>query len=224
MMPDLRLREERGKKLARVGAFIMLSVVVAVTVLLRPGYQWVSLTVGVCGAIAVAASGDLTGGRGTPGPYEERRKKRARAAGFIASGTIIISGLVQPDWQWVPFAVGGSAAIAVAAVAARGDLPGGRGRSGHGRGSGLSGRGRDEDGPVGTAAHQWHLLVMVSRLMPGPAGRRWLTEAESLLSEITAGRRGAAIRSYLLSAPRLAAMMWAHEARRRARPGPRRPG
>jgi hypothetical protein len=53
------------------------------------------------------------------------------------------------------------------------------------------------------------MLVMVSRLMPGPAGRRWLAEAESLLSEIAPDRRGSAIRSYLLSAPRLAVMMWA---------------
>jgi hypothetical protein len=210
MMPGIRLREERGKKRARVGAFIALSAVAAVTVLLQPGYQWVSLTVGVCTAVAVAASGDLPGGR-----------KRGRAGGFIGSGTIIISGLFQPGWQWVPFAVGVSAAVA---VVTSGDLPGGRRRGGRGRGSGLSGRGRDDDGPAGPAAHRWHVLVMVSRLMPGPAGRRWLAEAESLLPEITAARRGAAVRSYLLSAPRLAVMMWAREAQRRARPGPRRPG
>ena len=90
-------------------------------------------------------------------------------------------------------------------------------------GAGVRGR-DDDDGPVGAAAHRWQMLVMVSRLMPRPAGRRWLAEADSLLSETTAARRGAAIRSYLLSAPRLAAMMWANEARRRARPGPRRPG
>ena len=222
MMPGIHLREERRKKRARAGAFIALSAVAAVTVLLQPGYQWVSLTVGVCGAVAVAASGDLPGGRGRLDPHEERRKKRGRVGGFIGSGTIIISGLFQPGWQWVPFAVGVSAAVA---VAASGDLPGGRRRGGHGRGSGLSGRGRDDDdGPAGPAAHRWRMLVMVSRLMPGPAGRRWLAEAESLLSEITAARRGAAVRSYLLSAPRLAVMMWAREAQRRARPGPRRPG
>ena len=217
MMPGLRLREEHRKKRARVGGFIALSAVVAVTVLLQPGYQWVSLAVGVCGAIAVAASGDLPGGRGRLDPCEERRKKRVRVGGFIGSGTVIVSGLFQPGWQWIPFAVGVSAAIA---VAAGGDLPGGRRR-----GSGLSGRGRDDDdGPVGAAAHRWHMLVMVSRLMPRPSGRRWLAEAESLLSEITAARRGTAIRSYLLSAPRLLAMMWAHEVLRRTRPGPRRPG
>ena len=196
MMPGIDPRNERVKKRARVGAFIALSAVAAVTVLLQPGYQWVSLTVGVCGAVAVAASGDLPGGRGRLGPCKERRKKRGRVGGFIGSGTIIISGLFQPGWQWVPFAVGVSAAVA---VAASGDLPGGRRRGGHGRGSGLSGRGRDDDdGPAGVAAHRWHMLVMVSRLMPRSAGRRWVAEAESLLSEITATRRGAAIRSYLL--------------------------
>jgi len=215
-MPGPRLREERRKERTRVGIFIALSAVVVVTVLLQPGYEWVSLAVGVSGAVAVAASGDLPGGRGRVDPGKERRKKRGRAGGFIGCGAVIVSGLLQPGWQWVPLAVGVPAAIA---VAAGGGLPGGRRR-----GSGLSGRGRDDDGPADAAAHRWRMLVMVSRLMPGPAGRRWLAEAESLLSEITAARRGAAIRSYLLSAPRLAAMMWAREARRRARPGPRRPG
>jgi hypothetical protein len=218
MMPGTD-REERRKKRARAGGFIALSTVVAVTALLRPGYQWVSLAVGVCSAIAMAASGDLNGGRGVPGPDSERRKKRARAGAFIGCGTIVISGLFQPDWQWVPFAVG---VPVVAALLTSGDLRG-VGRRAHGRGSGLSRAGRDEDGPIG-AAHRWRTLAMVSRLMPGPGGRRWLAEAESLLSEIAPGRRCAAIRSYLLSAPGLVVMMWAREARRRARLGPRRPG
>jgi hypothetical protein len=68
------------------------------------------------------------------------------------------------------------------------------------------------------------MLVTFSRLMPRSAGQRWLTEAESLLSEVTAARRGAAIRSYLLSAPGLVAMMWAREVQRRVRLGPRRTG
>ncbi len=92
-------------------------------------------------------------------------------------------------------------------------------------GNGLSVRGRDDDGgPDGEAAHRWRTLVMMSRLMPRTAGRRWLAEAESLLAEVSAARRGPAVRSYLLSAPRLAAMMWARQALRRTRPGPRRPG
>jgi hypothetical protein len=84
----------------------------------------------------------------------------------------------------------------------------GSGRSRHGQddeGSGLSGRGRDDDGgPAGEAVHRRQTLAVVSRLMPASAGRRWLAEAESLLAEVTAARRGATIRSYLLSAPRLA--------------------
>ena len=92
-------------------------------------------------------------------------------------------------------------------------------------GNGLGVRGWDDDGgPDGGAVHRWRTLAVVSRLMPASAGRRWLAEAGSLLAEVPAARRGAAVRSYLLSAPRLAVMMWAREARRRARPGPRRPG
>jgi hypothetical protein len=148
---------------------------------------------------------------------EERRRRRAPVVVFIVCGTAAVSVLFRPDWQWVPLAVGMSAVIAVGAGSG---WPGGRGRV-----SGLGGRGRDDDdGPGGAAAHRWHLLVMVSRLMPRSAGRRWLAEAESLLSEITAARRGAAIRSYLLSAPGLVVMMWARKALRQARPGPRRPG
>jgi hypothetical protein len=46
----------------------------------------------------------------------------------------------------------------------------------------------------------------------------------SLLAESAPSKRGAAIRSYLLSAPGLIVTMWARAAQRRARLGPRRPG
>jgi hypothetical protein len=152
-------------------------------------------------------------------PGKERVKQRARVGICIAAVAMTVVVLIQPGWTWAPL-VFVIAITAVSTIAASGDLPGG-----HGRGSGLSGRGRDDDdGPVGAAAHRWHMLIMVSRLMPRSAGRRWLAEAESLLSEITATRRGAAIRSYLLSAPRLVVMIWAREVQRRARLGPRRPG
>ena len=99
------------------------------------------------------------------------------------------------------------------------------GPGGRGRGSGLGARGRDDaDGPAGAVAHRWHMLLMVSRLMPRSAGRRRLGETGSLPWEIAAARRGAAIRSYLLSAPRLVVMLWVREVLRRARLGPRRPG
>jgi len=256
-MPDLDSRKERTKNRVRIGAFIAASTTVITTALLQPGPQWVLLAVGVAAAIAVAASADLPrgGGRGglaeaqslrtMPGidPREVRRKKRGRVSAFIGSSTMAISALFQPGWEWLPLAVGVSAAIAVAASA---DLPGRSGRDsgltgralillirdgtvtgsrGSGSGSGLAGPGRDDDdGPVDATAHQWRMLAAVSRLMPRPAGRRWLAEAESLLSEILPVRRGAAIRSYLLSAPWLVVMMWAREAQRRARLGPRRPG
>ena len=157
---------------------------------------------------------------------EERRKKRAPVIAFILFGTLVVTALTQrfsPGWQWVPLAVG---VVAVTAVGVTIDLPGGRGRGrGRQRGSGLAGRGRDDDdGPAGAVAHRWPMLRMVARLMPRPAGRRWLAEAESLLAEIAPGFRAAALRSYLLSAAGLVVMMWVREAQRRARPGPRRPG
>lgn len=156
-------------------------------------------------------------------PRNEERKKRALLAGVTGGGAVMAYVVVAATrfsaWEWLPLAVGLAVitAIAVAGIAGR---PGGRRR-----GSGLRGCGRDDDdGPAGAAAHRWRMLVMVSRMMPRSAGCRWLTEAESLLPEIAAVRRGAAIRNYLLWAPRLVVMMWAHEVLRRARLGPRHPG
>jgi hypothetical protein len=159
-------------------------------------------------------------------PREDARKRRVRIGlpiyflVFTAS-TALLSGTRFGAWRWLPGALGiiAMAVFTAISMAASGYRPGGRRR-----GSGWSGRGRDDDGSGSAAAHRWHMLVMASRLMPGSAGRRWLTEAESVLSEIAAARRGAAIRSYLLSAPRLMVMMWAREILRRARLGTRRPG
>ena len=155
------------------------------------------------------------------GPRDDGRKKRTLMAAFTGGGAVmayvVLSASRFSAWEWVPLAAGLIVIIVIAVAGIAG--PGGRGR-----GSGLSGRGRDDDGPAGAAAHRWRMLVMVSRLMPRSAGCRWLTEAGSVLSEIAAARRGAAIRSYLLSAPRLVVMMWAREVLRRARPGPRHPG
>jgi hypothetical protein len=138
-----------------------------------------------------------------------------------ATGALVL----WPEWTWV--AVGCTLALAVtSSIAAIAELRAeGRWKGWIRRGSGPSGRGRDDaDGPASEAAHRWRTLAVVARLMPRSAGRRWLAEAESLLAEITPARRGAAVRSYLLSAPRLAVTMWAREGLRRARPGPRRPG
>jgi hypothetical protein len=160
-------------------------------------------------------------------PREGARKQRARIGLLVywvvvTASTVLLSGTRFSAWRWMPGILGitGMVVFTAVAMAASGYRPGGRGR-----GSGFRGHGRDDDdGPAGAAAHRWRLLVMVSRLMPRSASRRWLAEAGSLLSEIAAARRGAAIRSYLLSAPRLLVMMWAREVLRRARLGPRRPG
>ena len=163
-------------------------------------------------------------------PRDERRKQRGRAAGLISTATILASALFPSSWtwlgtdpsDWVLFAV---STVVVVAVVLSADLPHGRGRDGRRKGGVLTGRGDDGDSrPSGSAAYQWRRLKVVSRLMPGSAGRRWLAEAESLLAEIKPGRRGAAIRSYLVTAPWLVVTMWARAAQRRARPGPRRPG
>jgi hypothetical protein len=160
-------------------------------------------------------------------------EKLAGAGMWIAIGASSYVASTRPEWKWA--AAGCVMALAVVSAVAgiprrlagrRVVLRKGSGRSGRGRdeGSGRSGRGRDDDGPVGEAVHRRRTLAVVSRLMPASAGRRWLAETESLLAEVTAARRGAAVRSYLLSAPRLAVMMWTREVLRRARLGPRRPG
>jgi len=159
------------------------------------------------------------------GPRRDRVKKRgivwlAGAGMWIAIGAAVI---LPPDRAgWVR--VTGACCYSLAALSFIAVYAARRGR-GWRTGNGVSARGREhDDGPDGRAVRQWRTLAVVSRLMPGPAGRRWLAEAESLLAELTPARRGAAVRSYLLSAPRLTVMLWAREALRRARPGPRRPG
>jgi hypothetical protein len=160
------------------------------------------------------------------GTRAERVKKLARAAMWAAVTAALVLGPISRGWVLVASActLAFGALTVIASLAAIDALPGGS-RWGRPKGSGLSGRGHgDDDGPAEGAAHRWHALVTVSRLMPRSAGGRWLAEAESLLAEIPAAQRGAAVRSYLRSAPRLAVMMWAREALRRTHPGPRRPG
>ena len=169
---------------------------------------------------------DLDGMTPDMDPRKERVRRGARVSICIAMVAMVVLLLLRPGSTWVPVAFVIAVSF-ISPIASTGDLPGGRRRGGGrgGSGSGLSGHGRDDHGrPVGAVVHRWRMLVTLSRLMPRSAGQRWLTEAESLLSEITAARRGAAIRSYLLSAPRLVVMMWAREVQRRARLGPRRTG
>ena len=157
-------------------------------------------------------------------PRYDARRKRARVAIFINAGAIVAStalgGTRFSGWRWAPWVLG-LALIVVFTAVSMNSRSGPRGRRGI---SGLSGHDRavgDQfDAPV---AHRWHQLVMVSRMMPGPAGRRWLAEAESVLWEITAAQRATAVRSYLLSGLRVAAVMWTYAGLRRVRPGPRHP-
>jgi hypothetical protein len=155
-------------------------------------------------------------------------ERLAGAGMWIAIGASVFLASTRPGRMWLL----AGCIVALAVVSAVAGIPRRRAgrrlvlRKGNGRArdGGLSGRGHDDDGPAGEAVRGWHTLAVVSRLMPRAAGRRWLAEAQSLLAELTAAQRGAAVRSYLLSAPRLAVMMWARQVLRRARPGPRRPG
>jgi hypothetical protein len=159
-------------------------------------------------------------------------EKLARAGMWIANGVGFYLASTGTDWTWAPAGCGAALAVVTAATNFQLRLAGqrlelGKG-SGHGQndgGSGVSGHARDDDaGPAAEAAYRRRALAVVSRLMPAAAGRRWLAEAESLLAEVAPARRGASVRSYLRSAPRLAVMMWAREVLRRARLSPRRPG
>jgi hypothetical protein len=147
-------------------------------------------------------------------PREDARRKRGRFAGIVSVVTIfattMLSGTRFRDWQWALGLVSFTVIIVVTTFSMRKIGPPYRRGGGGGSRPGVGGVGgliRGDAGPDG----QRRTLLAVSRMMPGLAGHRWLAEAESLLSEIAAARRGAAVRSYLLSAPRLMAMLWARE-------------
>jgi hypothetical protein len=157
-------------------------------------------------------------------PRHVARRKRARVAMFITAGATMAStalgGTRFSGWQWTPWVLGLTLIIVFTAIA----MNSGGGRRGRRRISGLSGRDRTAgDRFGGLVAHRWHGLIVVSRMMPGPAGRRWLAEAESVLWEIAAAQHSTAVRSYLLSGLRVAAAMWVYEGPRRVPPGPRHP-
>jgi hypothetical protein len=151
-------------------------------------------------------------------PRGAARRKRALAAGFIggiaAAVDAVLGGTRFHSWAWTSWLAG---LVIITAVA----LTGYRGRS-DGRPKAHGGhrvsRPEADDGP---ATHGWPMLALVSRLMPRSAGARWLAEAESTLAEIADDPRGAAFRSYLLSAPRLIPALWLHQiaSLRRRRPG-----
>jgi hypothetical protein len=156
-------------------------------------------------------------------------ERLASAGMWIAIGISIYLASIRSERPWVS----SCCVMVLAVVSAVAGVPRRRAgrrlvlRKGNGRGreSGLNVLGRDGDRPADEMVpHRQRMLAVVSRLMPASAGRRWLAEAASLLTEVSADRRSAAVRSYLLSAPRLAVMMWVREVLRRARVGPRRPG
>ena len=166
-------------------------------------------------------------------PRTDAKKKRAG----IGTGILVVAGTADAIVAGSGFGPSLSVreivmAVVLAVTTAFIVVPSGYRFRGHGpagvrgggNGSGLGWRTREADEAAGGPAHRWRGLVVVSRVMPPTASRRWLAEAESVLSEIEAPRRGQAIRSYLRSAPRLAVMMWIREVLRRARLGPRRPG
>lgn len=61
---------------------------------------------------------------------------------------------------------------------------------------------------------RWRVICAASRLMPPAAGSRWLAEARSFLAEVPLEYRRRAIRSYLVTAPRVIAVTWAISLRR----------
>jgi hypothetical protein len=69
-----------------------------------------------------------------------------------------------------------------------------------------------------TAMASWRILRAASRLMPQAAGRRWLAEAGSFLSEAPVRDRRRAARNYLFTAPQVIAATWTSALTRRTRP------
>jgi hypothetical protein len=70
-------------------------------------------------------------------------------------------------------------------------------------------------GPIAGAA--WQVMRAAARLMPRAAGRRWLAEAASFLSEAPPAQRHTAFRSYLAAAPQTILTSWASHLTRRSR-------
>lgn len=91
-----------------------------------------------------------------------RVKKLARAGMWVAVGAEVTLVSVSSGWTLVALAC--SAALgALSVIAAVAGLPAGRRwRGSRGKGGGLSGRGRDDDGPAGQALHRWPALVMAA--------------------------------------------------------------
>jgi Ser/Thr protein kinase RdoA (MazF antagonist) len=106
-------------------------------------------------------------------------ERLAGAGMWIAIGASVYLESIRPEWMWVLAGCIMTLAVVSAVAGIPRRLAGRRLvlRKGNGRGrdSGLGGRGGDDDGPAGEAAHQWRTLAVVSRLIrlrrPPVAGR-----------------------------------------------------
>jgi hypothetical protein len=166
--------------------------------------------------------------------HEARRRKWVPYIGWMIIASMVseavFSTFLPAAWQPLPMGIGIVAITVISIISRLIDPPargavGGRLRRSRSRRGVVAAYGADGDAaPAEAAASRPRLMTLAGWLMPRSAGRRWLAEADSLLAEIAPSRRARAIRSYLWSAPSLAAMLWAREALRRTRAGRRRPG
>jgi hypothetical protein len=69
-----------------------------------------------------------------------------------------------------------------------------------------------------TTTASWRIMRLASGLMPRAAGRRWLAEAVSCLTEAPAEYQRRAARNYLVTAPQVIAVTWTSALTRRTQP------
>lgn len=144
-----------------------------------------------------------------------RNPKAAILSLGVATGAAILTQLTDHSGTLGLLLIGSFVVVdvTVIAIVLAERRMGGRGQVG--------GRGLDGDGgpvpEVPGAVWRWRVLGAVARLMPPTAGRRWRGEAESALFEMDPGKRAAAVRSYLRSAPRVLVVTWARELSGRVR-------
>jgi hypothetical protein len=157
-----------------------------------------------------------------------RRKRLVLTAVGATVGIVILLGRGYGSAIGIPSVAGpvgafvgnivtctGLLGIILAAHLARGLWPNRRSvQRRHERERGGAGAGA---GPEWIPLRWWRLLSAVSRLMPSAPGRRWLAEAASFLAEAATKDRRSALRSYLISTPRVLVVLWVGELYRHAR-------
>jgi hypothetical protein len=119
----------------------------------------------------------------------------AGAGMCIAIGVSAYLSVTRPERMWVLAGCVMVLAVVSAAAGIPRRLAGRRLILRRGGETGLDERGREAAEPAAAPAPRPRALAVAARLMPAAAGRRWLAEAESVLAEVPAGRRGAAVRS-----------------------------